>query len=131
MLKVGQTSTAKRIFTQEDFDKFAALSGDDNPIHVDAEFAASTRFGKTVSHGMLLYAMIDSLLASRLPGATRLEQELMFPNPTYAGEEVTATLEALEVQTQERLARLSTTITKRDGTIVCQGAALVRLPAEV
>lgn len=127
-LKTGQSVTVERVFSQDDFDRFAALSGDDNPIHVDAEFAATTRFGKTVSHGMLLYALIDGLLAGVLPGAVALEQELIFPAPTYTGEELTARLEALEVRDGGRLARLGATVTKRDGTVVCQGTSLVVLP---
>ncbi|MGI9341554.1 MAG: MaoC/PaaZ C-terminal domain-containing protein, partial [Gammaproteobacteria bacterium] len=69
-----------------DFDDFAALSGDDNPIHVDPEFSARTRFGRTVSHGMLLYTVLRGLVDRLLPGATQLFQDLKFPAPTYADE---------------------------------------------
>ncbi len=71
---------------QADFDAFAALSGDDNPIHVDPEFSARTRFGRTVSHGMLLYSRLWALLGQRHPGRRHAMQALMFPNPAYAGE---------------------------------------------
>ncbi|WP_346896705.1 MaoC/PaaZ C-terminal domain-containing protein [uncultured Roseibium sp.] len=74
--------------TQQDFDDFAWLSGDDNPIHVDPVFSASTRFGRTVSHGMLLYSRVYGLLRKHWPGATHELQSLMFPNPSYAGEEL-------------------------------------------
>ena len=52
--------------TQDAFDRFAALSGDDNPIHVDPDFSARTRFGRTVSHGMLIYSRVWAL-AGRTP----------------------------------------------------------------
>lgn len=72
--------------TQEEFDLFARLSGDDNPIHVDPDFSARTRFGRTVSHGMLIYSKLWTMLHEALPGTTHRAQGLMFPNPSYAGE---------------------------------------------
>ncbi|POF28568.1 MaoC family dehydratase [Roseibium marinum] len=74
---------------QADFDAFARLSGDDNPIHVDPEFSARTRFGRTVSHGMLLYARVFARLQALYPGRAHAVQTLMFPNPAYADEELT------------------------------------------
>ncbi|CTQ56463.1 (R)-specific enoyl-CoA hydratase [Roseibium album] len=74
---------------QADFDAFARLSGDDNPIHVDPEFSARTRFGRTVSHGMLLYTRVFALLEQLYPGRKHEAQTLMFPNPSFADEELT------------------------------------------
>jgi len=84
----GKTDTLvlERVLTQSDFDAFAALSGDDNPIHVDEEFSAMTRFGRTVSHGMLLATILRGLLDQLVPGARQVEQKLMFPSPTYTGD---------------------------------------------
>ncbi|MCR8724703.1 MaoC family dehydratase [Frigidibacter sp. ROC022] len=81
--------------TQAEFDAFAAVSGDDNPIHVDADFSARTRFGRTVAHGMLIYSRLWSLLGSACPGLRQLRQELMFPNPCYAGDPVQLSVESL------------------------------------
>jgi acyl dehydratase len=129
-MQVGQTQSAKRIFSQRDFDRFAALSGDDNPIHVDPEFSARTRFGRTVAHGMLLYSTVCAALGTHLPGpgTLQLRQELMFPNPTYTGEEVTIRLEVTKVRAAEGLANLSTVVIKPDGDLGLQGQTLVRLP---
>ncbi len=74
---------------QTDFDAFAKLSGDDNPIHVDPDFSARTRFGRTVSHGMLLYTRVFAHLEVLYPGRKHELQTLMFPNPAYADEELT------------------------------------------
>lgn len=74
---------------QSDFDAFARLSGDDNPIHVDPVFSARTRFGRTVSHGMLLYTRVFGHLNALYPGRVHKIQSLMFPNPSYADEELT------------------------------------------
>ncbi|WP_249694216.1 MaoC/PaaZ C-terminal domain-containing protein [Stappia sp. WLB 29] len=80
--------SARWVPTQADFDAFAELSGDDNPIHVDAEFSARTRFGRTVSHGMLLYSRLWALLRQRYPEHRHEMQALMFPNPAYPEEEL-------------------------------------------
>ena len=125
---VGETATSKRVFSQQDFDRFAALSGDDNPIHVDPEFSARTKFGKTVAHGMLLYTTICGVLDLHWPGACQLEQELMFPNPTYVGEEITLHLEVIHIDPEKRLAWLDTIIAKPDGTVGCQGKTCLQLP---
>lgn len=74
--------------TQAEFDLFARVSGDDNPIHVDKAFSARTAFGRTVSHGMLIYSKLWGMIQRAHPGARQTNQHMMFPNPTYAGEEV-------------------------------------------
>lgn len=81
-------ASLRRSFTQEDFDRFAALSGDDNPIHVDPDFSARTRFGRTVSHGVLLITVLTGLVDRLRPGARILAQDVRFPAPTFAGEEM-------------------------------------------
>ena len=78
--------------TQDDFDAFAKVSGDDNPIHVDPVFSARTAFGKTVSHGMLIYAKLWGMIVAVAPDARQVRQTMMFPNPTFAGEEVVLTV---------------------------------------
>jgi acyl dehydratase len=129
-LSVGQTETVKHVFNQSDFDRFSALSGDVNPIHVDPQFAARSKFGRTVAHGMFLYSVVCSVLGTRLPGpgAVQMEQELMFPSATYVGEEVTVHLEVTEARTAEGLVDLTTVITRPDGNVGLQGRTLVRLP---
>lgn len=72
--------------SQAEFELFARISGDDNPIHVDAAFAARSRFGRPVAHGMMLYALIWRGVRDAMPGAAIVEQSLKFPNPSYAGE---------------------------------------------
>jgi acyl dehydratase len=128
-IQVGQAASVKRTVTQSDFDRFAALSGDDNPIHVDAEFAARTRFGRTVAHGMFLYSVVCSVLDTTLPGpcTLQIEQELMFPTATPTGEEVEIRVEVTEVQPAERLANLTTLVIRPDGNPGLQGCTLVHL----
>jgi len=126
-LEVGQSVTVNRTFSQSDFDRFAALSGDNNPIHVDPEFSARTKFGRTVCHGMLLYSTICQVIGEKLPGpgTLQLEQSLMFPSPTFTGEEMTIRLEVIEVKPDAGIAMLETTISHGDGRIACQGQCVV------
>ncbi|MDQ4076015.1 MAG: MaoC family dehydratase [Chloroflexota bacterium] len=110
------------------FDRFAALSGDDNPIHVDPAFSARTRFGRTVAHGMLLYSSIWGLLKRHFPELSHEEQTLMFPAPTFAGEEITVRLEVLEIDPKMNRARLETRIIKANGEDGCRGETVVGWP---
>ncbi len=87
MTGLRQVSIVK-VFSQEDFDRFADLSGDNNPIHTDPEFCAATRFGRTVAHGLFLCSVLRGLIEQLIPGARLDEQAVMFPAPTYANEPV-------------------------------------------
>ena len=130
-LQVGQVESIRRTFSQSDFDRFAALSGDDNPIHVDPEFSARTKFGRTVAHGMFLYSTVCGLLGTRLPGpgTVQMEQELMFPSATPTGEEVEIRAEVTAAQPAEGLVELDTAVIRPDGSAGLQGRTLVRLPS--
>jgi acyl dehydratase len=106
------------------------LSGDDNPIHVDPEFSAQTKFGRTVAHGMFLYSVVCSVLGTELPGpgTLQIEQELMFPSATPTAEEVEVRVEVRDLQPSEGLAVLSTDILRPGGKLGLQGRTQVRLP---
>lgn len=116
------------MLTQEDFDRFARLSGDHNPIHVDPDFSARTRFGRTVSHGMLLFSVVRSLLARTWPGAVLHSQDLMFPSPAYAGEALALTVEQLDHN--GRTLTLLATIAREDGETCLTGQCRLLLPQE-
>ncbi len=123
MPEPGQAFTTVRSFTQRDFEQFAVLSGDDNPIHVDPVFATGTAFGKPVAHGMMLYGAICALLGEHFPGAAQREQRLMFPAPTFAGEAITIKAEIVAVEGQEL--RLATTIRNPAGSLTCDGETIL------
>ncbi|BDU73691.1 MaoC/PaaZ C-terminal domain-containing protein [Mesoterricola silvestris] len=93
-MNTGTTASYTRVLLQADFDRFARLSRDDNPIHVDPAFAATSHFGATVAHGMMLYGCIAKALGELIPGpgAVQLEQTLMFPNGTHTLEPITVSL---------------------------------------
>ena len=125
-LTIDHTITETKTFTQADFDEFARLSGDDNPIHVDPAFAARTGFGRTVAHGMLLYGTICGLLSRHFPGAVQLEQNLMFPAPTYTDEPMEIRAEIIVVDMAAGQVRLKTTLTNPDGQLTCDGETLLK-----
>ncbi len=114
--------------TQTDFDAFAELSGDDNPIHVDPEFSARTRFGRTVSHGMLLYTRVFGHLQKLYPGQNHALQTLMFPNPSYADEELTLTFTENPEHSGQVLIEVTRTI---DGAITLSGSCDLKGTADV
>jgi len=131
LLQVGQVEKVHRVFRQADFDRFAALSGDDNPIHVDPAFSARTKFGRTVAHGMLLYSMVCGVLGTRLPGpgTLQVDQELFFPEPTFTDEEVTAQVQVIEVEPGSGgLATLTTAVLRPGDKPGLEGKTRVRLP---
>lgn len=130
-----QSNVSRPLFTfehvpsQAEFELFARVSGDDNPIHVDAAFSARTRFGRTVAHGMFLYTLIWSRLRAALPGAIALEQTLKFPSPSYAGEAllIAGTIEA----SGPGRALVRALITRvADGETTCEAVTLVDLGGE-
>lgn len=129
-MEVGQKEQYTRRFTQEDFDRFAVLTGDDNPIHVDPVFSAQTRFSRTVAHGMLLYATICRVLNTSLPGpgSLQIKQEMMFQHPTYTDTEITATLDVTAVQSAKHPAEIHTVIQLPDGNLALDGRAIIWLP---
>jgi len=81
-----QKAVIVHVFSQADFDLFARLSGDNNPIHTDPDFCRGTRFGRTVAHGLLLCSVLRGLVDQLKPGSRLIEQAVMFPAPTYADE---------------------------------------------
>lgn len=124
MMEQPATASFEKTLTQTDFDAFAALSGDDNPIHVDPEFSSRTRFGRTVSHGMLLYSILRGLIDRLAPGARQLTQELKFPAPAFANESIA--FEAKVIAQTENHIEISVVATRlSDGAVVCEGSCRV------
>ncbi len=94
-LSTGQSVALTKIVGESDIAAFAAVSGDDNPVHLDAAFAAATPFKERIAHGMLTASYISALIGTRLPGpgAIYVSQTLAFKRPVKIGDEVTARVE--------------------------------------
>lgn len=124
---IGQKATRTQIITDELIHAFAAISGDSNPVHLDDEYAATTRFGRRIAHGMLAASLISAVLANDLPGAgtVYLSQTLQFKAPVYPGDTVTAVIEVKSVREDKPIATLITTCVNQDNVTVLEGEALV------
>ena len=114
--------------TRECVDLFAQASGDTNPIHMDEEYAKTTRFGGCIAHGMLSAGFISRVLGNSFPGngTIYLEQTLRFMKPVMVGETVTVIVSVIEKLPKGRL-RLATSVVC-NGDCVVDGEALVIAP---
>lgn len=121
----GSQARSERVFVQADFDRFAELSGDHNPIHVDPGFAARSRFGRTVAHGVLLMTVLRGLVEQLAPGARMSAQAVMFPAPTFTDEPM-AFCAALTGHSG-RETHFSLEVRRvADGVVTCQGSCTVQ-----
>jgi len=127
MLNLTEKIREMKTFSQAEFDTFARLTGDDNPIHVDPEFSARTRFGRTVAHGMLLYSVICGVISRHFPGATQLSQQLKFPAPTYANEPMTISLQVVGRDESQQQLRLLTEMKNPAGMVTVTGETVILL----
>ena len=117
---------AEHTFSQEDFDRFAILSGDNNPIHVDPEFAANSRFGRTVAHGLLLSSRLRGLVEQLVPGGHMVDQSLRFEAPTYAGDKMLFTAKMTEAGKGAANIELEV-VRLTDGVATCKGHCRVKV----
>lgn len=129
-LSIGDQATRRKTFSDEDVRAFAQISGDTNPIHLDDRYAAQTRFGRRLVHGMLTASLLSATLANDLPGegTIYLSQSLQFKAPVFIGDTITATVEVTAFRAERGIATLATTCTNQDGAIVLQGEAVVLVP---
>lgn len=112
---VNKEFSFERRITQHDLDEFANISGDNNPIHVDAAYAATTPFARPVAHGMFLFSLVRAELRRQWPTAQLNEQRLQFMAPTPVGSVVTIHLKV--TGTEGDAVQISTTVTSQDGSI--------------
>lgn len=129
-LEPGAAAEFSKTVTEADVVLFAGITGDFNPVHVDATAAAGSPFGERVAHGMLSAAFISTVLGTRLPGpgCIYLSQSLRFVRPVRIGDTVTARAEVAEVVARKRRVRLATLCRNQDGETVVEGEALVLVP---
>jgi 3-hydroxybutyryl-CoA dehydratase len=128
-LAVGMTADFAKTITEADVVAFSEISGDTNPIHLDEAYAATSRFGQRVAHGMLGASLISAVMGTKLPGpgAVYLSQTLQFKAPVLVGDTVTARVEVMKVHPGWSRAELQTRCYVGD-KIVIDGHAVVVVP---
>ncbi|MBD0370106.1 MAG: MaoC family dehydratase [Pyrinomonadaceae bacterium] len=124
-LKVGDTDSVTKTITDDDIRAFAALTGDNNPVHLDDDFAKTTRFGRRIAHGMLSAGLISAVLANKLPGTVYLSQTLTFVAPVYPGDTITARVTVTRVREDKPIVTLETICTNQKDEPVIRGEAVV------
>ncbi|MCU0882689.1 MAG: MaoC family dehydratase [Hyphomonadaceae bacterium] len=131
-LAVGASARSARIVTEADILAFAAASGDMNPVHFDEDYAATTRFGTRIAHGMLTAAHISALIGMRLPGpgSVYVSQSLNFRRPVKIGDSVTTTVEITAIDPDKGFVTLSTSCCVA-GKAVVNGEAVVLVARQI
>ncbi|HRE48726.1 MAG TPA: MaoC family dehydratase [Aggregatilineales bacterium] len=129
-ITVGMTASRTTPITDEAVRAFAALSGDTNPVHLDESYAATTRFGRRIAHGMFTASLLSAVLGCDLPGVgtVYLSQTLTFKAPVYIGQTITASVEVTAYREDKRITTLKTLCTNQDGIVVLEGEAVVIAP---
>ena len=127
-LSVGMSEAFAKTVTSDDIVCFAGISGDNNPIHLDEEYAAATPFKERIAHGMLSASFISAVLGTRLPGpgCIYMSQSLRFRAPVRVGDDVTATATIKEVDATRKRIVLETVCRVGD-TVVIDGEALMKV----
>jgi 3-hydroxybutyryl-CoA dehydratase len=126
-LVVGEKATYTKTITDADVRLFAQLSGDKNPMHLDEEYASTTRFKHRIAHGHYVASMFSTILGTQLPGegCIYLSQEMKYVAPVYLNDTITATAEVTEKNIERNRVVISTTSTNQDGVVVIKGQAVV------
>jgi acyl dehydratase len=123
---VGETASLSRLVEAADIVRFTELSGDRNPVHYDAEVAARTRFGGIVVQGGVTSAILNAVVAERLPGpgTVFLETHWRFLAPTRPGDTITGEVEVTAVREDKPITTLSTRVVRDDGVVALEGTAV-------
>ncbi len=129
-LSVSQEASLSKTVTEADIAAFAEISGDKNPVHLDAQYAAGTMFKERIAHGMLSAAYISAVFGMKLPGpgAIYISQTLNFKAPVKIGDTVVATVKVAELIPEKKRARFEC-VCSVNGKPVVQGEAVLMVPA--
>lgn len=128
-IRVGDKATGRKTVMEQDVRQFAQISGDFNPVHLDAEYAGSTCFKQRIAHGMLVAGILSAVLGNELPGpgTIYLSQSLHFKAPVFLGDTVVAEVEVVEKLPVTKRLRLKTVCFKPGGRVVLEGEAVVQM----
>ena len=125
-INIGDAASVTKVITDEMVRSFAAMSGDDNPVHLDDEYAKGSIFKERVAHGILVTGLISNVLGCKLPGygSIYMSQSVSFLRPVKIGDEITATVTAIEKDEKIKSIKFSTNCTNQLGKVVIKGEAV-------
>lgn len=129
-LEIGMEASLSKVVGEQDLESFAAISGDNNPVHLDEEYAANSIFKGRIAHGILTAAYISAVLGTKLPGpgSIYISQSLGFRAPVRIGDEVVATVKVSELNTEKRRVTLECACKVGDKTVL-DGQAVLMVPS--
>lgn len=128
MIKVGDTYVHEVSFTQEDVETFARITGDDNPLHLDKEFAAKTPFKRPIVHGFYSAAVFSKVFGTLFPGegTIYLKQEMKFKFPVFVDQKYVAKFEVVKVDTERHMGVVKCALETEDGVLCIKGTAKLK-----
>ncbi|WP_028292480.1 MaoC/PaaZ C-terminal domain-containing protein [Oceanobacter kriegii] len=131
-LEIGESCERVHTISEDDLQMFAAVSGDHNPLHLNAEYAATTPFKQQIAHGMYSGALISATFAMELPGpgTIYMGQNIQFKRPIFIGDTITVILTVKEKRDRKKEVIFDTTIKNQNGKVVVAGEATVIAPTE-
>jgi 3-hydroxybutyryl-CoA dehydratase len=129
-LDVGDAAESRKTISESDVYLFAGVSGDFNPLHVDAEYAKTTPFGARVAHGPLTFSLCAGLLGTELPGlgTVAVSNYVAYEAPVFIGDTIAVRVEVAKLEPDRNRATMAVTWTNQDGTQVASGEMVVKPP---
>lgn len=129
-LRIGDKALLRKAFTEDEVFQFANISADKNPLHLDKDFGEASVFGQRIVHGMLVASLFSGLIGMELPGegSIYLGQSLTFKAPVAIDEQVTASVEIINIREDKPIVTLRTVCINSEGRVVIEGEAVVKVP---
>jgi 3-hydroxybutyryl-CoA dehydratase len=127
-IKIGDEASLTRTITETHIVLYAGLTGDMNPVHIDAEQAGQSMFKERIAHGMLVAGLISAVVGNQLPGPNciYLGQDLKFTAPVKIGDTVTVTVTVTDKRDDKRIIKLRTIVSNQRGETVIDGNAVMK-----
>ena len=130
-IEVGRKAVFTKTITTADIEAFAMATGDNNPVHLDETYAAATRFGGRIAHGILTVGLISACIARNWPGSIYLSQQVRFLKPVRPDDRISAEVQVTALDEQRSRVTLRTVCVNQAGEQVIDGSAEVWLPGGV
>lgn len=128
-LCVGDKASSSIKVTQEYINKFAEVSGDNNPIHINQQYAEKTVFKKCIGHGLISLSEISKIIGTQMPGcgAVFINEKIDYLSPIYVGDTITTEIEIIEIKIEKKLIKVNAISFNQNGIQLIAGELLVKM----